>query len=711
MKATSESNRLISQVSSYLLQHAHNPVDWYPWGEEALERARAEDRPILLSIGYSACHWCHVMERESFEDAEIAALMNEHFVNIKVDREERPDLDEIYMMAVQAMSGSGGWPMTVFLTPDLQPFYGGTYYPPHDRHGLPGFVTVLNAVKDLYRTRRDNVDEQARRLLDFLQQNTQLRTTPGVRTTVPAAADVLGVIADQLKESYDARYGGFATAGPKFPGSMSLSILLRQYRHSGDVQLLEMVEHTLTNMAQGGLYDQLGGGFHRYSVDERWLVPHFEKMLYDNALLVWVYLEAFQVTGGQSLYGEIVADTLGYVVREMTSPEGGYYSTQDADSEGEEGKFFVWRPEELEQVLGQQQSQLLCRYFDVTEEGNFEDGASILHVNTTVADLVSSGDVEEQELGRAIAEGREKLRMARETREHPGRDEKILVAWNGLMISAMARSAGVLACPAYAESAAAAAHFVLEHMYKDGMLLHVYSAGQGARIRGYQDDYACMANGLIDLFEATFDPRWLQKAVELTDLMVELFWDPEEGGFFYTEADRPDVLVRTKNPFDNATPSGNSVAALVLLRLAALTEQARYRELGEKTLQLFGDLMSQSPTACCQMAAALDFYHDKALEIAVIGAAADRQPLLAILHRAFLPNKVVAGWKPSHTESGSGDTPWDAAQTIELLPLLEGRLEYLSEPHVFVCRDSVCFTPINDPSELQASLEALESGS
>ena len=708
MDAISDSNRLISQVSPYLLQHARNPVDWYPWGPEALERAREEDRPILLSIGYSACHWCHVMERESFENVAIAAVMNEHFINIKVDREERPDLDEIYMMAVQAMSGSGGWPMTVFLTPDLQPFYGGTYYPPEDRHGRPGFGTVLKAVTELYRTKRDHVDEQARRWLDFLQQNAQLLSARQAGKAVPSRGDVLGGIADQLTESYDSRYGGFASAGPKFPGSMNLSILLRQYRYSGDAQLLAMAEQTLTNMARGGMYDQLGGGFHRYCVDERWLVPHFEKMLYDNALLVWVYLEAFQVTGGTPLYAEVVESTLAYVIREMTSPEGGYYSTQDADSEGEEGKFFVWNPDQFEAVLGAEQSRQLCSYFDVTEEGNF-DGTSILHVDVPLPDLAASLGVDTGQLQRTVAEGKEKLRIAREAREHPDRDEKILVAWNGLMISAMARASSVLGVSAYLESATAAARFVLERMRRDDRtLLHVCTRGDGGgNIRGYQDDYACMANGLIDLFEATFDPRWLQAAMELTDSMVDLFWDAEEGGFFYTEADSSDVIVRTKNPFDNATPSGNSIATLVLLRLAALTEKAQYRELAQSTLELFSELMSQSPAACCQMAVAVDFYHDEALEIVVVGSEEDRRSLFQVVHEEFLPNKVVAGWEPRTAGMDSGGSTWGPEQASELLPLLQGRLEYAEQALAFVCRDSVCLTPIHDPAQLRTSLAAV----
>ena len=713
MNATSShTNRLISQVSPYLLQHAHNPVDWYPWGEEALERARREDRPILLSVGYSACHWCHVMERESFENPAIAATMNEHFVNIKVDREERPDLDEIYMMAVQAMSGNGGWPMTVFLTPDLQPFYGGTYYPPEDRGGHPGFPTVLNAVSELYRSRRDNVEDQARRLLDFLQQNAQLLSAQGEGAGVPLASDVLGAIAEQLKGTYDSRHGGFSSAGPKFPGSMNLSILLRQYRHTSDPQLLEMAEHTLTCMARGGMYDQVGGGFHRYSVDEHWLVPHFEKMLYDNALLVWTYLEAFQLTG-TPLYREVVENTLNYVLREMTSPEGVYYATQDADSEGEEGRFFVWNPQQIEEVVGADDAHLLCQYYDVTETGNFE-GASILHVDVAMPELAERLGVDEALLARAVAEGKEKLFNARETRVHPGRDEKILTAWNGLMISSMARASRVLDNPAHLDSASAAALFILDNMYADGTLFHactVDSADTGERIRGYQDDYACMVNGLVDLYEATFDPQWLEAALELTEAMVSLFWDGEDGGFFYTEADADDVIVRTKNPFDNATPSGNAIAVLALLRLAALTETARYRELAGKTLQLFGELMRQSPTACCQMAAALDFHHDEALEVVIVGTVNACQPLHETLQGSFLPNKVVAGWEPHVTASWNGGSvvPTEEApsRASEVVPLLEGRLGYPREQAMaFVCRDSVCHTPIEDPDELRANLTA-----
>ena len=716
MTTTVESNRLISQASPYLRQHAHNPVDWYPWGQEALARARDQDRPILLSIGYSACHWCHVMERESFENADIAGLMNEHFVNIKVDREERPDLDEIYMAAVQALIGSGGWPMTVFLTPGLQPFYGGTYFPPEDRYGRPGFPTVLRAVAELYRNRRGNVDEQAGRLMDFLQKNAQVLSSKGASADADdkgIGEGVLAAIADQLEASYDSRHGGFATTGPKFPGSMSLSILLRQYRHSGAARLLEMAEHTLAEMARGGMYDQLGGGFHRYSVDERWLVPHFEKMLYDNALLVWTYLEALQASGGRPLYRQVVEETLGYVRREMTSPEGGYYSTQDADSEGVEGRFFVWSPEQVQEILGTEQAELFCRYFDITEEGNFEDGTSILHVDEPIPDLARFLGVDEEAVERAIVDGKERLRLARESRVHPGRDEKILAAWNGLMISAMARAASVLDVVDYLESGSAAARFVLDRMCVDGTLMHVYNAdGELGDIRGYQDDYGCMINGLVDLFEASFDTQWLQAAVDLTDTMVDLFWDADgDGGFFFTEADASDVIVRTKNPFDNATPSGNSMAVLALLRLAALTGQARYRELAERTLQLFDELMRQSPTACCQMAAAVDFYRDAALEIAVVGPVAGRRPLLQVVHGAFLPNKVVAGWQPWVTAGGNSESSRHPEQVIELVPLLQGRLENAPDAAVaFVCRDSVCSVPIDDCADLRARLMASQPG-
>ncbi|MFT7696504.1 MAG: hypothetical protein ACI8P2_005144, partial [Candidatus Latescibacterota bacterium] len=580
-------NRLALESSPYLRQHAHNPVEWYPWGDEALEKARDQERVILLSIGYSACHWCHVMERESFENEAIAAIMNEHFINIKVDREERPDIDEVYMTAVQAMTGSGGWPMTVFLTPDLKPFYGGTYYPPEDRYGRPGFPTVLRAVAEYFRENRQGVNEKAGELMRALQDSAHL-LKPGA----DVGEDLLDTAYGQIAKTYDADYGGFGAA-PKFPASMSLAFLLRYYRRRGEKHALVMVENTLRRMARGGIYDQLGGGFHRYSVDERWSVPHFEKMLYDNSLLCWVYLEALQTTG-DDFYAGVARDILDYSLREMTRPEGGFYSTQDADSQGEEGVFFSWLPEEIETLLGEEDAAHFMRYYGVEAQGNFEHGRSLLHVEEDLDFVARQGQIDVADLERIVQEGREKLFVARQLRVAPARDDKIVVAWNGFMISAMARAYQVLGDERYLRAAEQAADFILGEMRDGSRLLHTSKDGV-ARIAAFQDDYAALSNGLLDLYEATFDAERLQQATQIAEEMVAHFWDDEDGGFFYAGEHAKDLIVRSKNPFDNATPAGNSLAALVALRLGAMLDSPVWRERGAETIRLFAPLMRRAP--------------------------------------------------------------------------------------------------------------------
>ena len=694
-------NRLALETSPYLRQHAGNPVNWYPWGEEALESARSLDRPILLSIGYSACHWCHVMERESFENDRIAALMNDLFVNIKVDREERPDLDEIYMAAVQAMTGSAGWPVTVFLTPDLRPFYGGTYYPPEDRHGRPGFPRVIAAVADHFRNHRDRIEQQAGRLLTVLQRQSDLAGLGGGGRERGASDAAQAAAFEHHSETFDAEFGGFGTA-PKFPHSMGLSQLLRFYLRSRNEHALHMVELTLDKMARGGIYDQLGGGFHRYSVDERWLVPHFEKMLYDNALLAVTYLEAYQVTR-KGLYRRIVEETLDYVLREMAQPRGGYSATQDADSEGEEGLFFLWTSEEVERHLPAEQARLFCRYYGVTTEGNFE-GKNILHISSEMADLGALLGVEVDELQRAVALSRERLLAVREKRILPARDDKIVVAWDGLMISAMARAHAVLGHRRYIDSGIAAATFILSELRSNtGTLMHSFKDGKSSG-SGFQDDYACFINGLVDLYEATYEPAWLGAAVELTGQMVERFWDPEGSSFFFTEEGATDLIVRSRNPFDNSTPSGNSMAALAMMRLGALTGDESLWDKGVRTVGSFAGLLERSPTSFAQMGCALDFSLQTPLEIAVVGEGAGPQPLAAAVHEYFLPNKVVCGW-PSR--AGGDSTPEEAER---LVPLLAGKCAN-SLQAAYVCEEMVCSPPIEAPQTLAQRLaEAIPGG-
>ncbi|MFT5374256.1 MAG: hypothetical protein ACI906_001072 [Candidatus Latescibacterota bacterium] len=673
-------NRLALESSPYLRQHAHNPVEWYPWGDEALEKARDQERVILLSIGYSACHWCHVMERESFENEAIAAIMNEHFINIKVDREERPDIDEVYMTAVQAMTGSGGWPMTVFLTPDLKPFYGGTYYPPEDRYGRPGFPKVLRAVAEYFRENRQGVNEKAGELMRALQDSAHL-LKPGA----DVGEDLLDTAYGQIAKTYDADYGGFGAA-PKFPASMSLAFLLRYYRRRGEKHALVMVENTLRRMARGGIYDQLGGGFHRYSVDERWSVPHFEKMLYDNSLLCWVYLEALQTTG-DDFYAGVARDILDYSLREMTRPEGGFYSTQDADSQGEEGVFFSWLPEEIETLLGEEDAAHFMRYYGVEAQGNFEHGRSLLHVEEDLDFVARQGQIDVADLERIVQEGREKLFVARQLRVAPARDDKIVVAWNGFMISAMARAYQVLGDERYLRAAEQAADFILGEMRDGSRLLHTSKDGV-ARIAAFQDDYAALSNGLLDLYEATFDAERLQQATQIAEEMVAHFWDDEDGGFFYAGEHAKDLIVRSKNPFDNATPAGNSLAALVALRLGAMLDSPVWRERGAETIRLFAPLMRRAPAGSAQMLCALDYYLEQPHEIALVGTREQVAPFYAELHALYCPNKVVA--------AGDGE---DAK--VPMLADKDGE----NGVRAYVCRDSACSPPLLEPTALVEYLQ------
>jgi len=560
------SNHLLQETSPYLRQHAHNPVDWYPWGPEALERARQLDRPIFLSIGYSACHWCHVMEHESFEDPEVAQILNEHFISIKVDREERPDLDQIYMTAVQMLTGQGGWPMSMFLTPDLKPFYGGTYFPPEDRYGRPSFKRLLGALVEAWQTRRDEIDQSSGQITQRLQQAGRVEPADG-----ELEPRLLQSAVRMHARIFDSTYGGFGSA-PKFPHPVELRLLLRLWKRFGDDQALHMARLTLDRMAMGGIYDHLGGGFHRYSTDERWLVPHFEKMLYDNALLAVAYLEAYQATG-EALYARVVEETLSYIMREMTSPEGPFYSTQDADSEGEEGKFYVWSAREIEQVLGKERADPFTYVYGVTPEGNWE-GQNILHRTRTNEQDARMLRLPDPELRGLLEDSKRELFTVRSRRVWPGRDEKVLTSWNALMISAFAKAAQVFANPHYSAHAVKAADFILHSMRTpDERLLRTYSAGSKAKLNGYLEDYAFLLDALISLYEATFDARWIEAARGLAHVLVDEFWDEAEAGFFYTGRSHETLIARTKDPHDSSIPSGNSVAVVALLRLSKLTGQ------------------------------------------------------------------------------------------------------------------------------------------
>ena len=677
-------NRLKDETSPYLLQHKDNPVDWYPWGDEALGRARAENRPILLSIGYSACHWCHVMEHESFENPNIAGLMNDLFVNVKVDREERPDLDSIYMNAVQAMTGHGGWPMTVFLTPEGVPFYGGTYFPPEDRGQMPGFPRLLRAVAEAYRSQSDQVAHNAQQMRAMLQ-----------RPIVPLERGAIDVgILDRavagLLRSIDWREGGVGGA-PKFPQPMNLELLLRAHARTGNQQALDAVQLTLDKMALGGIYDQLGGGFHRYAVDAVWLVPHFEKMLYDNAQLARVYVQAYLVTR-RPLYLRIVEEVLAYVEREMTHPSGGFFSTQDADSEGEEGKFFVWVPDEVVALLDPEDARLFSAYFDVTPGGNFE-GHNILHVMEAVEAVAGRLGVPTARLQAAVDRGRRILFAARESRVKPGRDEKVLTAWNGMMLRAFAEAAVALDRDEYRAIAVRNATFLTTEMQRDGRLLRTWKDGQ-AKLNGYLEDYANLVDGLVATYEATFDPRWIEQATSIADVMLDQFADDANGGFYDTGKDHEQLVSRPKDVFDNATPSGNSVAADALQRLALLTGEERYRRAAEGVLHLLGSTAAQHPTGFGRLLSAIDLALGSPKEIAVIGrpGADDTRTLLRTVFDRFLPNRVVAAAQP-------GAIP-------PAIALLEGRDARAGKATAYVCQNYTCQAPVTSAEELAEQLAA-----
>jgi uncharacterized protein YyaL (SSP411 family) len=674
-------NRLAEETSPYLLQHANNPVDWYPWGPEALARAKAEQRPIFLSIGYSACHWCHVMEHESFEDPGIAKLLNESFVNIKVDREERPDLDQIYMNAVQAMTGRGGWPMSTFLTPDLEPFFGGTYWPPHARQGMPGFDQVILAVRDAWNQRREHALEQARQLTQHLRAaGDGLAGGQG-----ELSAELITAAASVMERIFDSRHGGFGRA-PKFPHAMDLKLLLRAWLRSPRPRSLEMVTLTLDKMAAGGIYDHLGGGFHRYSVDERWLVPHFEKMLYDNALLAGCYLEAFQVTGHPG-YERVVCETCDYVLREMTGGEGGFFSTLDADSEGEEGKFYVWTPAEIEQVLGPDRAKTFCYVYDVSEPGNFEEH-NILNMPKTLEQCAAILQRDAEELQSELAQGRAKLLEVRSRRVWPGLDDKVLVNWNALMIDALASAAGVLGDARYSAAAAKAAEFLLTSLRRaDGRLLHSWRKGQ-ARFDAYLDDYSYLASALVSLYEADFNERWIDAAVELAETMLKHFADPTGGSFFYTADDHEQLITRQKDLHDSSVPSGNGMAATALVRLGKLTGRSDFTSAAESILRGSAILMEQSPTAAGQMLLALDTYLGPTPEIVVLAGTnqPDTAEVLSDLRRRYVPRKVVA------CRSGSQARE---QQSQALSALFEGKSPQTPPPTVFICQDFACQAPLN----------------
>jgi uncharacterized protein YyaL (SSP411 family) len=675
-----KANRLIDETSPYLLAHAHNPVDWYPWGAEALARAEREDKPILLSIGYAACHWCHVMERESFEDEAIAALMNEYFVCIKVDREERPDLDSVYMAATLAMSGHGGWPMTVFLLPDKRPFFAGTYFPPQDAYGRPGFPTLLTRIAEVFHDDRAGVDAQAGQLTQAVRA--QLESgAPGA-----VSLELISAASEQLRDSYDPQYGGFGGA-PKFPPSAALRLLLRKHARTPDPALLGVLRGTLDGMKNGGIYDHVGGGFARYSTDERWHVPHFEKMLYDNAQLARVYLEAFQVTG-DSEYKRVAEETLDYALREMQAERGGFYSATDADSEGVEGKFFTFSKAELAAMLDEPLLGMFSAYYDVREAGNWE-GTNVLWTPRPLTAVAEELALDAGALREALSRARAIVYAKRALRVPPLLDDKILVSWNALMIGALAEGARILGRPDYARAAERAADFIATTMKRpDGGLFRT-ARGEKVQLMAYLEDYAYLGDALIDLYECGSDARYLREAEQLCTRMLADFHDAAGGGFFQTAHDHEALIARARAAQDDALPNESAIAAQLCARLSYHLDRPALRAVAETTLTSFGGLMPRAPRAFASMLAVLDFLAEGPVELALVGPTTERQAFAAAAASVYLPNRCIA-----HSQAGEASD----------LPLLRDKTAPAQGALAYLCRDFVCEAPLNDPAALREAL-------
>lgn len=678
---TQQTNHLINENSPYLLSHAHNPVDWYPWGDEALAKAKGEDKPIFLSIGYAACHWCHVMARESFESEKMAELLNRDFVSIKVDREQRPDLDQIYMNFTTAMTGSGGWPMSVFLTPDLKPFFAGTYFPPVPSHGRPSFERVLTEIAAAWKSERQTLVESAENIFGQISNYLAADSHEGA---IPP--NRLSQAAEQLMQSYDNVYGGFGQA-PKFPHGLDISLLLRQSRHSGDLSFMRAATHSLTAMARGGIYDQIGGGFARYSTDRHWLVPHFEKMLYDNALLVPVYAEGWQVTKDDE-YLRVIRETLDWIGREMTSKDGAFYSALDADSEGEEGKFYLWDKSEIHQVLDTRTADLFCRYYGVADEGNW-DGHNILHKSPDSDRLEK--EMEPTDLLQILSEARTKLLSKREERVRPATDDKVLTSWNGLAVSALCRGFQVAGDRRYVEAAIKNAEFITQTLLADGKLTHSFRDGRHSDGE-FLEDYAYYIGGLIDLFETDLsglNERWLTLACDLADAAVELFQD-NEGRWYLRPEDQGDLIMRPRDETDSSLPAPGSIMITNLLRLHRLTGRDEYLRSAEKALSALAKLLEQFPSGMASAVLALDFYVSDKIEIVVVGNGVKQRAMLNEVHTRFIPNRIIA-------VSNDGDSD---------LPLFEGR-QPGDGTVAYVCRQNTCKQPADTSDELVEQLSGL----
>ncbi len=693
-------NSLAGETSPYLLQHAGNPVDWLPWGEEALSRARAQDKLIFLSIGYAACHWCHVMEHESFEDDAVAGILNRDFIPVKVDREERPDLDEIYMAATMLFSGGhGGWPMSVFLAPDLRPVYAGTYFPKEDAYGRPGFKTLLAFLQQKWTLERPALLENAEKVAEALRQMNRQESAAS-----DPSADIVSSAAGAVYRAFDHSRGGIASGGNKFPQSLSLELLLRAAQSSGEARYRAAVELTLERMCSGGIYDHLGGGLHRYATDPEWLVPHFEKMLYDQALVVSVLTDAWQATGeapNKQLFAERARGICDYVLRDLRSPEGGFYSSEDADSEGKEGKYYVWTKGEVVEALDAEDARLFCSHYDVSDHGNWmhpgdahvpSGPKNVLRVVRAADVLAKLDGVPLEEVEASLARSRDRLYRLRCQRVRPALDDKILTGWNGLMIAALARAAAVFDEPRYREAAEQAAEFLLSRVRDGDRLLATFGKGK-ARLTAYSTDYAFVIDGLLAIYEWRGDLRWLLEAEQLADTLVQHYWDEGAGGFFLTASDHEELLVRSKSVQDGATPSANSMMALSLQKLSVLLGRGDYREKAGVILKVFVDSTSRAVFQQERLLCALDAWHRGLDEVAVIGPQADprTRALVARLHSLYRPNMVLA----------QAEGPDDSA--AERLPLLAGRDLVAGNPAAYVCREYVCQQPVTEPGELFAT--------
>ncbi|MBD3347145.1 MAG: DUF255 domain-containing protein [Chitinivibrionales bacterium] len=693
-------NQLIHETSPYLLQHAHNPVDWYSWNDRSLGLSRKEDMPIFLSIGYSACHWCHVMEKESFEDEETASILNQNFISIKVDREENPDLDSTYMTAVQHMTGQGGWPLTVFLTPDLKPFFGGTYFPPTDAYGLIGFKTLLLRIAKAWKEMKDSMIKNSEMVLDSIRKSETDETVPGQMPTHSMLKNAL----EKIEELFDNQFGGFGTA-PKFPQAPVLSFLLGQYSSKKESAYLTMTELTLKNMAMGGIYDHIGGGFHRYATDRKWLVPHFEKMLYDNALLSSIYLHAFQATK-KPLYKEIAVDTLNYVLRDMTNSTGGFHSSQDADSEGKEGAFYVWDYNEFVDLLGEEKGSIAADYYSILSQGNFDarephlEGKNIPHITKSKEAIAKKHSIPIHELEKVINESHTKLYAHRSKRAPPGKDDKLITSWNSLMISSLTHGYCILEEKQYLDAAVKAANFISSTLFRENTLYRIYRNGT-VKQAGFLDDYAYFCSALIDLYESSFETDWLHRARVIADSMIRDFYDPQGHGFYFTATCHDNPVSRSKSVSDAALPSGNAIAAQVLLRCAKLFDNKEYFKKAEELLVRFSGQVTTSPLISATLLTAEDFYLNPPREIALIGNAEspDTCAMLRTIHSQFIPNKVIAFVDPQSQS---------AFDIVSKIPLLKAKPMISDRTTAYVCSNFSCKNPVTTSEGLIEQLTSSE---